>query len=121
MATQPLSDQPEQRAERLDVDIRFLLANERTLLAWLRTALSLEAGGFVLIRFGNITGGTAVGVGLVGLGTLCAGIGYLRYRSADRAIRAGDLPAPGRGPALVTISVVGLSALLLAVYLASTL
>ena len=29
----------------LDIDIRFLLANERTLLAWVRTGLTLIAGG----------------------------------------------------------------------------
>ena len=29
----------------LDVDARFLLANERTLLAWVRTSLTLLAAG----------------------------------------------------------------------------
>jgi len=29
----------------LDIDVRFILANERTLLAWIRTGLTLIAGG----------------------------------------------------------------------------
>ena len=33
-------------------DVRFLLANERTLLAWLRTGLTVMALGFVVARFG---------------------------------------------------------------------
>ena len=33
-------------------DLRFLQANERTLLAWLRTALALMGFGFVVARFG---------------------------------------------------------------------
>ncbi|MDP9240328.1 MAG: DUF202 domain-containing protein [Actinomycetota bacterium] len=111
-----MTQQPGGQGHRLDTDIRFLLANERTLLAWLRTALSLEAAGFALITLAHIAGGTAVGVGLVALGSISALIGYLRYRSSDRAIRAGVLPVPGRGPALLTMGIVGLSVLLLVLY-----
>lgn len=103
--------------DHLDTDIRFLLANERTLLAWLRTALSLEAAGFALITLAHIPGGSAVGIGLVTLGSLSALIGYRRYRCSDRAIRAGSLPAAGRGPALLTAGIVGLSVLLLVLYI----
>ncbi|PZS31514.1 MAG: hypothetical protein DLM59_09795 [Pseudonocardiales bacterium] len=101
------------QGQHLDTDIRFMLANERTLLAWLRTALSLEAAGFALITLAHITGGRVVGIGLVALGSISALIGYRRYRSSDRAIRRGVLPVPGRGPALLTMGIVGLSVLLL--------
>jgi len=111
-----MADQARGPQQRLDTDIRFLLANERTLLAWLRTALSLEAAGFALITLAHFPGGTAVGIGLVALGSVSALVGYRRYRTADRAIRSGFLPTPGRGPALVTGGIVGLSVLLLVLY-----
>ena len=39
------------------VDYRFLLANERTFLAWMRTALGLIAGGVALEQFVRIDNG----------------------------------------------------------------
>jgi putative membrane protein len=103
--------------DRLDVDVRFLLANERTLLAWVRTALTLLAGGVALAQFaGDRTVLVAIGVGLMVLGSAGGVVGYLRYRAAERAIRAGRLPAPGRGPVLMTAGVVAIAAVLIAVY-----
>jgi putative membrane protein len=103
--------------ERLDVDVRFLLANERTLLAWLRTALALQAGGVALAQLAGHRGAlVALGLALLVLGSVAGFVGYLRYRSAGRAIRAGTLPAPGHGPAFVTAGVVVLAIVLAAFY-----
>ena len=103
--------------ERLDVDVRFLLANERTLLAWLRTALTLLAGGVALAQFAGERRALAViGIVLMMLGSVAGVVGYLRYRAAERAIRAGRLPAPGHGPALTTAGIVALAAALIVVY-----
>jgi putative membrane protein len=108
---------PPPDGDRLDVDVRFLLANERTLLAWLRTALTLVAGGVALAQFvGDRTAPPAVGVGLLVLGSVCGVTGYVRYRAAGRAIRAGRLPAPGYGPAGLTAGVVALAAILAVIY-----
>jgi putative membrane protein len=105
---------------RLDIDIRFLLANERTLLAWVRTALTLLAGGVALAQFaGDRSGLVAIGIGLMVLGGVAAVVGYLRYRAAGRAILAGRLPASGRGPAMLAIGVVTVAAVLIAVYVLS--
>ena len=105
------------RGDQLDVDVRFLLANERTMLAWLRTALTLLAGGVALAHFAeNRTVLSVVGVGLIVLGGICCVIGYARYRAAGRAIRAGQLPAAGFGPAVLTVGVVALAAILTAIY-----
>ncbi len=83
--------------EQLDVDIRFLLANDRTLLAWIRTSLAVLAGGLVLMQVHK--GEQVIGMGVLAAGALVALIGYSRYRAADRAIRAGRLPSSGKGPA----------------------
>jgi putative membrane protein len=78
-------------------DYRFSLANERTLLAWLRTALALVAGGVAMTQFGPEiglpAGGPVVSVGLLlaGLGTALAG--YRRYVRNETAI-AADQPLP---------------------------
>jgi putative membrane protein len=84
----------------LDPDARFLLANERTLLAWVRTALALIAGGAALTQLGQRSEvQITIGIVAVLLGALMATIGYIRYKDADRAIRSGRLPATGHAPA----------------------
>jgi putative membrane protein len=109
----PRKDEP----GRLDIDVRFLLANERTLLAWLRTALTLMAGGVALAQFaGDQRALQGVGVALLTLGSVGALIGFARFRATGRAIRSGELPAPGHGPALMTAGVVALAAILVAVH-----
>lgn len=67
--------------------LRTELANERTLLSWLRTALGLMAAGGVLIRFQP--GGSSalvVGVGLVAVGVGCLVGGIVRFRSVRARI-----------------------------------
>jgi putative membrane protein len=78
-------------------DYRFTLANERTLLAWVRTALALDAAGLGVVRFAPELGWPgsreAVGGVLVLLGAVTAWSAYRRFLAADRAIRAGE-PLP---------------------------
>jgi putative membrane protein len=103
---------------RLDIDVRFLLANERTLLAWLRTALTLMAGGVALTQLAHDRLALqAIGLGLLVLGAIGCLIGYARFRATGRAIRSGQLPAPGHGAALMTAAVVILAVVLIIVYL----
>lgn len=93
--------------QELDVDIRFLLANDRTLLAWVRTSLAVLAGGLVLMQVHK--GHQIIGIVVLAAGALVALIGYSRYRAADRAIRAGRLPHTGYGPAAEVALVVCLA------------
>lgn len=98
----------------LDVDIRFLLANERTLLAWVRTGLTLIAGGVAVAFIAPDTKyGTIAGLGAIAFGGMLALIGYIRYNVADAAIRAGKLPATGMGGMIVVAGVVAFAVLLL--------
>ena len=87
-------------------DYRFTLANERTFLAWVRTALGLLAGALFVLHLVD----RSLGSILLGL-LLCAGAGvathggYLRYRAADRAIRAGDPLPTGASTRLLALAV----------------
>ena len=78
-------------------DYRFSLANERTLLAWLRTALALVAGGVAVATYAPElgipagSGAVAFGLVLIGLGTAVGG--HLRWRANEDAI-ADDRPLP---------------------------
>jgi putative membrane protein len=79
-------------------DYRFTLANERTLLAWLRTGLALVAGGVAVATYapdlGVRWGSAAVALGLVLIGLGTAVTGYRRWRANEHAIVAGrPLPA----------------------------
>ena len=105
--------------DRGEPDYRFTLANERTLLAWVRTALALDAAGLGVVRFAPELGWPgsreAVGGVLVLLGTATAWSGYRRFLATDRAIRADDPLPPTTAPRLLAaaLAVVSLSILLL--------
>jgi putative membrane protein len=96
-------------------DYRFSFANERTFLAWIRTALALLAAGVALdaldLSIGDDTQ-RALAVLFVMLGLVCAVTSWLRWARAERAMRRGDpLPAFAVGAVLV-LAVAGSAALL---------
>ena len=73
-------------------DYRFLLANERTFLAYVRTALSLQIAGLGVLEFltqGPDTLSRLLGVTLIAVGSYVGAAGYLRCSRAEREIRAG--------------------------------
>src|SRR5262249_1307343 len=102
-------------------DYRFTLANERTFLAWQRTALGLLAAAVALVQLVpelTVPGARhALAVGLAVLATLTSGMGLLRWRQAGRAMRRGDPlpPHPAPGFLAVGLIVVGLIALVLVI------
>ncbi len=100
------------KAEKLDVDVRFLLSNERTLLAWIRTALTIQAGGIALSAFNRHA--PLVGVIILFIGVIVALIGYRRYQVAEKSIRAGHLP-PADSSATLQVYGLAILAVLLAV------
>lgn len=85
-ATRPGPTTPDRSAAARDH-----LANERTLLAWQRTALALLGLGFVVDRFafegrGASAVGSLVGFGLIALGALAALAGTYRFLRTERDI-----------------------------------
>jgi putative membrane protein len=92
-ASTPEGDPPKE----FEPDYRFTLANERTFLAWLRTALALLAAAvavvqlipeFVIPGTRQVVGGLLTGMAVI---TACAGL--YRWEQVDHAIRRG-LPLP---------------------------
>ena len=89
-------------------DYRFSLANERTYLAWIRTALALVAGGVAaeVVGLGQQEAlGRVLAIVLVVLGVGCAVFGGIRWALAERAMRLSQ-PLPGF--ALVAVLPLGL-------------
>jgi putative membrane protein len=95
-------------------DPRFTLANERTFLAWTRTALGLLVTGLAVAELLDSESHTArlvIGVPLVLTAGVIGVMSYLRWRALERALRLSrPLPyasaaAPlGIGIALVAVA-----------------
>ncbi len=104
----------------VSVDYRFLLANERTFLAWMRTALGLIAGGVALDQFVRIENGegvvVAIAIATIVAGAIIALLGTWRWSRTDTAMRTG-VPL-GRTPVPIVVGVLfALLALMVALVL----
>jgi len=97
--------EPQWRREGTEPDYRFLLANERTFLAWIRTALGLLAGGILLDQFSTRLGPSlvivALAIALSFLAALLCAMAYVRWRANEIAMRHGRrLPGTMAIPAI---------------------
>ncbi|MFQ6331288.1 YidH family protein [Nocardia sp. CWNU-33] len=100
------------------VDYRFTLANERTFLAWIRTALGLVAGAVAIHTLAPPAAPDYVlriaALICIALATMLSIAAYRRWRSVERAMAAGSaLPGPGAAP-LLAVGVSMVSALVAA-------
>jgi putative membrane protein len=99
-----------------DPDPRYTLANERTFLAWVRTALAMLAGGVALhaLRLPESRWlRTTLALTLVLLGALTTAFALVRWAQVERAMRTRQpLPTFNLGFVMTIAVVVG--ALLLA-------
>src|SRR5271157_3913445 len=88
-------------------DVRFTFANERTFLAWNRTALALIATGVaataLLPRLDVGWGRRLLGLPLIVLGAVVAAESLRHWRACQRAMRRGR-PLP-RSPMPVILAV----------------
>jgi putative membrane protein len=88
-------------------DLRVYFAAERTLLAWVRTGITVMAFGFVIARFGlflrfvrhdaaeaSAVGSSALlGAAMVWLGVAALAGGALQYQAFCRRLAATERPA----------------------------
>jgi putative membrane protein len=104
-------------------DYRFTLANERTFLAWQRTALGLLAAAVAAVQLlppMSIPWGRHIlGALLAVLATLTAAMGLIRWQQADRAIRRGDSLPRSRAIAFLAVGLAGLGVFALALVIIS--
>ncbi|MBA3318450.1 MAG: DUF202 domain-containing protein [Gemmatimonadales bacterium] len=92
-----------------EADPRVYFAAERTLLAWIRTGITIMAFGFVVARFGLLVrllraedghplpgGGVSAYLGsvLVLIGVVAISAGTKRYRDFCRLLGSASLPSP---------------------------
>lgn len=82
-----------------NTETREHLANERTLLAWVRTGIGLISVGFVVERAGALASSVGqgtdasteiFGLSLVGLGCVALVVGARQFFASRRMIRAGE-------------------------------
>jgi putative membrane protein len=98
--------------ENRESTARDHLANERTLLAWVRTALGLMGLGVMVAKFVQTEGPSAelVGMAFVGFGALMLLYGLYRYFRITSLLMQGKYAVASWGPL-----VLGLLALVVAV------
>ena len=97
-------------AEGTDPDPRFSLANERTFLAWIRTALALIAAGIGLALADGLVHAPlrpVLAIGFALTGALVAALAFRRWLRTERALRRHETLPP---PALAPVMAYGLAA-----------
>ncbi|HEY2264623.1 MAG TPA: DUF202 domain-containing protein [Streptosporangiaceae bacterium] len=114
--------QPEPAGHEQEPDYRFTLANERTFLAWIRTALALIAGGVAVIElvppFGIPGVRHVLSVLLTAGGGLLAVLAVRRWQRVQAAMRQDVGLPPTRipvllGGAVLTVTILVVVAVLL--------
>ena len=112
---------PGQADDGTEPDARFTFANERTFLAWSRTALALTVAGMAVVQLlppfpGVPWGRHIIGTPLILLGCAVSVVSYLEWKGNQRALRRGDPLSRSRLPYVlaVTVAAIGLVAAVLA-------
>jgi putative membrane protein len=95
-------------------DARFTFANERTFLAWNRTALALVVAGLAIAQLlppfpGVPFGRHLLAVPLICLGAIVSVAGYLEWRRDQRVLRLGQPLPPSLLPGILAVSISGIA------------
>jgi putative membrane protein len=123
MTDQRFLRRPKWYQEGVDPDYRFTLANERTFLAWIRTALALLAAAVALVQLVppfNVPGArTLLGLIVAVDGLLISLLAYRRWAGNERAMRHGRSLPHSPMLALLAISLAAIAAIVVVVVLAN--
>ncbi len=108
--------------DETEPDARFTYANERTFLAWNRTALALVVAGLAIIQllppFPGVPGGRhMLALPLLALGAILPVASYLEWSRNQRAMRRGEPLPRSPIPRILTgvIAIVAVTAAVLVV------
>lgn len=108
-------EEPEQTPDegRRPIDARFSYANERTFLAWNRTALALVTAGLAVTQLlppFDVPGGRKmIGLPLIAMGTVVSLVSFFQWRRNEEAMHRGD-PLPSSLLPIALAIVIGLAA-----------
>jgi putative membrane protein len=107
-------------------DPRFTFANERTFLAWSRTALALVVAGLGVIQLlppfpGVPVGRHLLGVPLIVLGAVSAVVAYAEWVRNQRALRRGEPLPQSIMPWILAATITGMAVISALVLLISAL
>lgn len=107
-------------------DPRFTFANERTFLAWSRTALALVVAGLGVVQLlppfpGVPWGRRVLGVPLIVFGAVVAVVAYSEWGKSQRAMRLGQPLPRSVMPRLLTVVITVIAVLAAVVVLVSAL
>ena len=107
-------------------DPRFTFANERTFLAWSRTALALVVAGLGIVQLlpplpGVPSGRHLIGLPLIALGAVLAVAAYAEWVHNQRALRRGEPLPRSIMPWILAATVTGIAVIAGVVLLISAL
>ena len=107
-------------------DPRFTFANERTFLAWSRTALALVVAGLAVVQLlppfpGVPWGRHILGVPLIVFGAIVAVVAYGEWVKSQRALRRGEPLPRSVMPRLLTVVITAIAVIAAVVVLVSAL
>jgi putative membrane protein len=110
----------------VDPDARFTFANERTFLAWTRTALAFVVAGLAVVQLlppfpGVPWGRRLLGIPLIVVGGVIAVVSYRQWSLSQRALRCGKPIPPSVLPRILAVTITGLAIVAAVILLVSTI
>jgi putative membrane protein len=109
----PAVVRPPRRDVGEDPDPRFSMANERTFLSWIRTALALDAAGLAVIQLLPELvvpyAREAIAITLVVIGTIVASASFRRWAAVEDAMRSSRPLPPSWVPGFLAATLGTLS------------